>query len=51
MAQIGGQLGQQALYVDLLAIPSQQTMNAESVPEIVKARLVTSSIVTQHTGP
>jgi hypothetical protein len=51
MAQIGGQLGQQALYVSPLAIPGDQTMNAESMPEIVKAWLIASPIVTQHTGP
>jgi hypothetical protein len=50
VAQIGGQLGQQALYISPLAIPGNQTMNAESVPEIVKAGLIASSIVTQHTS-
>jgi hypothetical protein len=43
-------LGQQVLNVSPLPIPGNQTMNGESVPEIMKAWLITSPIVTQHTG-
>jgi hypothetical protein len=48
VAQVGSQLGQQALHISPLAIPGNQTMNGESVPEIVKARLIAGLIVTQH---
>jgi hypothetical protein len=50
VAQVGGQSGQQALNVSALPIPGNQTMNGKSVPEIMKAWLITSPIVTQHTG-
>ncbi|HWZ12919.1 MAG TPA: hypothetical protein VNX22_07270 [Acidobacteriaceae bacterium] len=37
VAQVGGQLGQQALHVSPLAIPGNQTMNGESVPQMPHA--------------
>jgi hypothetical protein len=45
MAEVSCQLWQQALHVCPLAIPGDQTMNGEGVTQVVKSRLVTTSIL------
>ena len=44
MAEVSCQLWQQALYVCPLAIPGDQTMNGEGMPQIVKPWLKTALI-------
>ena len=48
MAEVRCQLWQQALHVCPLAIPGGQAMHFEGVPQIMKSRLVTASVMAQH---
>jgi hypothetical protein len=45
MAEISCQLGQQALHVCPLAVPGNQAMNREGMPQVVKSRLIAASIL------
>ena len=44
MAEICCQLGQQALHVCSLAIPGNQAVNCEGMPQVVKARLIAAFV-------
>ena len=48
VAEVSCQLWQQALHVCALAIPGDQPMNSEGMPQVMKSRLVTTSILAQH---
>src|SRR5215813_13003186 len=50
MAEVGCQLRQQVLHVCSLTIPGDQAMDCEGMPQIMKSRLVTTSIMALHAG-
>ena len=45
MAEVSCQLWQQALHVCPLAIPGDKAVNGEGVPQVMKSRLITTSIL------
>jgi hypothetical protein len=51
MPQIGGQFWQQFLHICAFSVPSDQSMNGKSVPQVVKSWLITRPVNTLYVGP